>query len=158
MNQRDYRPEFGVDPKFKIVRVGEEDLVFDRVREFAAALLDSASVTTGLALDLTAIRVLNSTAVGALMRLHGNLEKAGVPMAIVGSGPMIRDLFRMTRLDTYFNMADDLSSLPDPSEWEGLKDTWAERVAGRSEMPGSETSEGESGSLGEAALPGTAMP
>jgi len=82
----------------------EASIIFDETD----ALLDNK--TAHLVVDLTHVEVLTSAGIGTLVRLHKHLGERGGNFAVCSLNEELRDLFRLTRMDRLFTMADDLDA------------------------------------------------
>lgn len=60
-----------------------------------------------LVLDLSHLRVVSSTFLAMLVKLHRNIAAAGGTMALYGMSPVGRDALRATRLDQMLRVFDD---------------------------------------------------
>ena len=61
-----------------------------------------ASGHRNLVFDLSGVTHIDSTGIGCFIDTHSRLEKIGGHMLLAGAGGMVRDSFRVTRLDTVF--------------------------------------------------------
>ena len=71
---------------------------------------------TVCALDLSHVTFVDSTGIGAMIALMNSIGRER-RLEVCGPAPMVRKVFRMTRLDTVFNIQDSLApilaALPD---------------------------------------------
>jgi anti-sigma B factor antagonist len=61
-----------------------------------------------LLVDLQAVSFLDSSGLGALVRALTNSQKEGGQTKLLHAGPQIRKLLEMTKLDSVFEIHDDL--------------------------------------------------
>ena len=59
-------------------------------------------------MDLKGVGFLDSSGLGALVRALTNSQKEGGQTKLVHAGPQIRKLLEMTKLDSVFELHDDL--------------------------------------------------
>jgi anti-sigma B factor antagonist len=65
---------------------------------------------TNLLIDLSAVRFLDSSGLGSLVRALTTSQNEGGSAKLVGVGPQVRKLLEMTKLDSVFEMYDNLES------------------------------------------------
>lgn len=70
--------------------------------QMKAALADGARE---LAVDLAAVRMIDSTGIGLLVAAHNSLAKSGGALVIVNAQPDLLGLFKSLRLDQHFSIA-----------------------------------------------------
>jgi len=63
---------------------------------------------TRLLVDLAAVNFLDSSGLGALVRAMTNSQKEGGQTKLLHAGPQVRKLLEMTKLDSVFEIHDDL--------------------------------------------------
>ena len=63
---------------------------------------------TNLLVDLRGVGFLDSSGLGALVRALTNSQKEGGQTKLLHAGPRVRKLLEMTKLDSVFEMHDDL--------------------------------------------------
>jgi len=59
-------------------------------------------------IDLVDVKWVNSTGLGILMSLYREIENGGGTVAIANPSPKVAGLFKVTKLDRYFRIADSL--------------------------------------------------
>ena len=74
----------------------------------ADALLDDRC--TGLVVDLGHVMVLTSAGIGTLVRLHKRMEERKGRLAVCSLNEELTELFKLTRIDRLFLLADDRDS------------------------------------------------
>jgi anti-sigma B factor antagonist len=82
---------------------GEPEAAFAKA---VARLLEQGHVQ--LLVDLQGLKFLDSSGLGALVRAYTGSKKAGGQAKLVHVGPHARKLLQMTRLDTLFEIHDDM--------------------------------------------------
>ena len=65
---------------------------------------------TRLLVDLTGVGFLDSSGLGALVRALTQSQKEGGQTKLLGAGPQIRKLLQMTKLDSVFEIHDDMEA------------------------------------------------
>jgi len=60
-------------------------------------------------IDLVEVKWINSTGLGILMSLYREIENGGCTVAIANPSPKVAGLFKVTKLDRYFRVADSLA-------------------------------------------------
>jgi anti-sigma B factor antagonist len=65
---------------------------------------------TRLLVDLSAVRFLDSSGLGALVRAMTTSQSEGGQTKLVGAGPQVRKLLEMTKLDSVFEMYENLET------------------------------------------------
>jgi anti-sigma B factor antagonist len=83
--------------------IGEPESTFKRT---VTRLLEDGSVN--LLVDLERVRFLDSSGLGALVRALTNSQKEGGQTKLLHAGPQVRKLLEMTKLDSVFELHDDL--------------------------------------------------
>ena len=61
-----------------------------------------------LLIDLSAVGFLDSSGLGALVRALTNTQKEGGQTKLLNAGPQIRKLLQMTKLDSVFEIHEDM--------------------------------------------------
>jgi anti-sigma B factor antagonist len=69
-------------------------------------LLEEGKVN--LLVDLSEVGFLDSSGLGALVRAMTNSQKEGGQTKLLNAGPQVRRLLEMTKLDSVFEIHDDL--------------------------------------------------
>ena len=78
-------------------------------REFRDAALEMIQPQHKIcALDLSHVTFVDSTGIGAMIALMNGIGRER-RLEVCGPAPMVRKVFRMTRLDTVFNIEDSLA-------------------------------------------------
>ena len=70
----------------------------------------------GIALDLANVDFLGSRALGVLATTHSEMKKRGGRFLLVNPSPLVRELFRFTRMDLVFEIVEDLDPIVRRSE------------------------------------------
>ena len=83
--------------------IGEAESTFKKT---VTRLLEEGRVQ--LLVDLKGVGFLDSSGLGALVRALTNSQKEGGQTKLVHAGPQIRKLLEMTKLDSVFELHDDL--------------------------------------------------
>jgi anti-sigma B factor antagonist len=83
--------------------IGEPESTFKRT---VTRLLEDGSVN--LLVDLGRVGFLDSSGLGALVRALTNSQKEGGQTKLLHAGPQVRKLLEMTKLDSVFELHDDL--------------------------------------------------
>ncbi|SRR5215468_3146662 len=65
---------------------------------------------TRLLVDLSGVGFLDSSGLGALVRALTQSQKEGGQTKLLGAGPQIRKLLQMTKLDSVFEIHDDMEA------------------------------------------------
>ena len=63
-----------------------------------------------LLIDLSAVGFLDSSGLGALVRALTNSQKEGGQTKLLNAGPQIRKLLQMTKLDSVFEIHEDMEA------------------------------------------------
>jgi anti-sigma B factor antagonist len=71
-------------------------------------LLEEGKVN--LLIDLSAVGFLDSSGLGALVRALTNSQKEGGQTKLLNAGPQIRKLLQMTKLDSVFEIHEDMEA------------------------------------------------
>jgi anti-sigma B factor antagonist len=83
--------------------IGEPEATFKRT---VTRLLEEGKVN--LLVDLSEVGFLDSSGLGALVRAMTNSQKEGGQTKLLNAGPQVRRLLEMTKLDSVFEIHDDL--------------------------------------------------
>ncbi len=83
--------------------IGEAESTFKKT---VIRLLEDGSVN--LLVDLERVGFLDSSGLGALVRALTNSQKEGGQTKLLHAGPQVRKLLEMTKLDSVFELHDDL--------------------------------------------------
>lgn len=83
--------------------IGEPESTFKKT---VTRLLEEGKIR--LIVDLKGVGFLDSSGLGALVRALTNSQKEGGQTKLVHAGPQIRKLLEMTKLDSVFELHDDL--------------------------------------------------
>jgi anti-sigma B factor antagonist len=68
-----------------------------------------------IVVDLSRVPIIDSSALGSMIRCHSELSKKGGKLKLVGAHEIVRQAFKMTRLDSVFEFYDkeaDAVALP----------------------------------------------
>jgi len=87
------------------VRLGKES---EQIEEMTKALVSQGYKM--LLFDISEVGTMDSTGVGRFISSLTVAMQAGAQMKIAGANPRVRELFRVTRLDTIFQFYDDLEA------------------------------------------------
>lgn len=104
-------------PNLVVVHVQTERLDDANV----AALRNDASAAAeespqlAVALDMAKVRFVPSFSLGGLVQLSREFKARGQRLVLTGLQPFVRETIMITRLDSVFEIQDDLSTLTDPS-------------------------------------------
>lgn len=85
--------------------IGEAETTFKKT---VTRLLEEGRVN--LLVDLSGVGFLDSSGLGALVRALTNSQKEGGQTKLLGAGPQIRKLLQMTKLDSVFEIHEDLEA------------------------------------------------
>jgi len=85
--------------------IGEAETTFKKT---ITRLLEEGRVN--LLVDLSAVGFLDSSGLGALVRALTNSQKEGGQTKLLNAGPQIRKLLQMTKLDSVFELHDDMEA------------------------------------------------
>jgi anti-sigma B factor antagonist len=85
--------------------IGEAETTFKKT---VTKLLEQGRVN--LLVDLSAVGFLDSSGLGALVRALTNSQKEGGQTKLLNAGPQIRKLLQMTKLDSVFEIHDDMEA------------------------------------------------
>lgn len=85
--------------------IGEPESAFKKT---TTRLLEEGKVN--LLVDLSAVGFLDSSGLGALVRALTSSQKEGGQTKLLHAGPQIRKLLEMTKLDSVFEMHEDLET------------------------------------------------
>ena len=83
--------------------IGEGEAMFKKT---VTRLLEEGRVY--LLVDLSAVGFLDSSGLGALVRAMTNSQKEGGQTKLLNAGPQVRRLLEMTKLDSVFEIHEDL--------------------------------------------------
>ena len=79
--------------------------------EFKAALLELIEKgRRNLVVDLSTVSFIDSSGLGALVRALTNTQKEGGQTKLLNAGPQIRKLLQMTKLDSVFEIHEDMEA------------------------------------------------
>ena len=99
------------DGSITVIKV-EGDLVIGapeaEFKKTVLQLLERGRVN--LLIDLSDVGFLDSSGLGALVRAMTTSQNEGGQTKLVGAGPQVRKLLEMTKLDSVFEMFDDLET------------------------------------------------
>jgi anti-sigma B factor antagonist len=96
------------DGRVTIVSVSGDLVIGDSEAAFkkeVLRLLEQGKVD--LLIDCTALRVVDSTGLGALVRAMTTSQNEGGQAKLLGVGPHLKKLLEMTKLDSVFEIFDD---------------------------------------------------
>ena len=85
--------------------IGEAETTFKKT---ITRLLEEGRVN--LLIDLSAVGFLDSSGLGALVRALTQSQKEGGQAKLLNAGPQIRKLLQMTKLDSVFEIHDDMEA------------------------------------------------
>jgi len=85
--------------------IGEAESTFKKT---VTRLLEEGR--TRLLVDLSGVGFLDSSGLGALVRALTQSQKEGGQTKLLGAGPQIRKLLQMTKLDSVFEIHDDMEA------------------------------------------------
>jgi anti-sigma B factor antagonist len=85
--------------------IGDAETTFKKT---VTRLLEEGRVN--LLVDLSGVGFLDSSGLGALVRALTNSQKEGGQTKLLNAGPQIRKLLQMTKLDSVFEIHDDLEA------------------------------------------------
>lgn len=85
--------------------IGEPEALFKKT---VARLLEQGR--SNLLVDLSRVGFLDSSGLGALVRAMTTSQNEGGQTKLLGVGPQVRKLLEMTRLDSVFELYDDLET------------------------------------------------
>jgi anti-sigma B factor antagonist len=85
--------------------IGDPEALFKKT---VARLLEEGH--TRLLVDLSGVRFLDSSGLGALVRAMTTSQSEGGQTKLVGAGPQVRKLLEMTKLDSVFEMYENLET------------------------------------------------
>ncbi len=85
--------------------IGEAESTFKKT---VTRLLEEGKIH--LLIDLKGVRFLDSSGLGALVRALTSAQKEGGQTKLLNAGPQVRKLLEMTKLDSVFELHDDLST------------------------------------------------
>jgi len=94
-----------------IITVGGNLVIGDAESSFkkmVTRLLEEGRVN--LLIDLSAVGFLDSSGLGALVRALTNSQREGGQTQLLTAGPQIRKLLQMTKLDSVFEIHEDLEA------------------------------------------------
>lgn len=99
------------DGAVTIITVTGDLVIGDAESNFKKAitrLLEEGRVN--LLIDLSAVGFLDSSGLGALVRALTNSQKEGGQTKLLNAGPQIRKLLQMTKLDSVFEIHEDMEA------------------------------------------------
>ncbi|MCA1581940.1 MAG: STAS domain-containing protein [Acidobacteria bacterium] len=82
--------------------IGESEAAFKKT---IAGLLEQGQIN--LLIDMTGVRFLDSSGLGALVRAMTTSQNEGGQTKLLRAGPQVRRLLEMTKLDSVFEIYDD---------------------------------------------------
>lgn len=85
--------------------IGDAESTFKKT---VIRLLEEGRVN--LLVDLSSVGFLDSSGLGALVRALTQSQKEGGQAKLLGAGPQIRKLLQMTKLDSVFELHDDMEA------------------------------------------------
>ncbi len=85
--------------------IGEAEANFKKT---VTRLLEDGRVN--LLIDLSSVGFLDSSGLGALVRALTNAQKEGGQTKLLNAGPQIRKLLQMTKLDSVFEIHEDMEA------------------------------------------------
>ncbi|MEP6993076.1 MAG: STAS domain-containing protein [Acidobacteriota bacterium] len=85
--------------------IGEAETTFKKA---IIQLLEEGRVN--LLVDLSAVGFLDSSGLGALVRALTQSQKEGGQTKLLNAGPQVRKLLQMTKLDSVFELHDDMEA------------------------------------------------
>jgi anti-sigma B factor antagonist len=85
--------------------IGDAETTFKKT---VTRLLEEGRVN--LLVDLSGVGFLDSSGLGALVRALTNSQKEGGQTKLLNAGPQIRKLLQMTKLDSVFEIHEDLEA------------------------------------------------
>lgn len=85
--------------------IGDAESTFKKT---VILLLEQGRVN--LLVDLSGVGFLDSSGLGALVRALTQSQKEGGQAKLLGAGPQIRKLLQMTKLDSVFELHDDMET------------------------------------------------
>ena len=99
------------DGEVTIITVAGDLVIGDAETNFkktVTRLLEEGRVN--LLIDLSGVGFLDSSGLGALVRALTNSQKEGGSAKLLKAGPQIRKLLQMTKLDSVFELHDDMEA------------------------------------------------
>ncbi len=99
------------DGSVTIITVAGDLVIGDAESQFkktVTRLLEEGRVN--LLVDLTGVGFLDSSGLGALVRALTNAQKEGGQTKLLNAGPQIRKLLQMTKLDSVFEIHEDMET------------------------------------------------
>jgi len=94
-----------------LITISQEKLYQDLVDVFQCDMMKL--VNTGhryMVMDLTNVKLINSSGLGVMILVSDILEKCGGKMVVMGLGPLMSDLFERMQLDRVFPIFEDRES------------------------------------------------
>ena len=73
--------------------------------QWSAAIADGA---TDIVVDLARVPIIDSSAIGSMIRCHSVVSTKGGKLKLVAAHEIVRQAFKMTRLDSVFEFYDSL--------------------------------------------------
>ena len=92
--------------RFTVPRLTEEENIEQLGHELA--LLTEKSDHRKVALDLSGVELLTSSALGKIITLHRKLHRSDGRLVLCNLSPQVREVMRVSRLIDYFKTAEDV--------------------------------------------------
>ena len=90
-----------------LVRVKEDRLMANKAAEFRTTIADFVEAgNTKLVLDLSEVKFLDSSGLGAIVSIR-KMVGTGGSLVLCGLTEQVRSVFRLTRMDTVFEIFED---------------------------------------------------
>jgi len=93
----------------------ELDLEYSDVAELVTCILRRRPETQAVIVNLSMVQYIGSTFLDRLIMAKKRLAAAGVRLVLCGFNPVVGEVFRVTRLDRFFEIAEAEAVLPDPT-------------------------------------------
>jgi anti-sigma B factor antagonist len=90
----------------------------------AEVLIAAQPDIEGLIIDLTAVEMLDSSGLGALLLANRQLKEYGIPLALVGVKEMVLSLMKISQIDGMYDFFDTIEDVME--EWGVSGDSSAE--------------------------------
>ena len=104
------------DDPWTVVRVREERVDAHNSGRLKSCLLELLEDNTDtLAVDLSEVRFIDSSGLGALLAAYKNANLRQARLLLVGLQPRVQSMFELTRLHHVFEMASRLDEVVNPS-------------------------------------------
>ena len=108
-----------IEPKVALVTVTGNVRIGPESEQIEATMKDLVGRGYKAVLfDITGVGSLDSTGVGRFISSLTMAMQAGAQMKIAGENPRVREVFRVTRLDTIFQFYEDLEGAKGSLSWE----------------------------------------